>query len=675
MGPISMLSSLPAISPSTPKSSTSPFIHGYSAGHYCDSRGSPNLSIASSNTTMSEHIIDHTALLLGFCDEFGVQGGEDEEETSKVDDEREWNACFSPNASLLDEPEVGKEIGVTHGKANNLNHNKKTGDNSGRVHVGETSSHRVGGVLDGESSVGLLAAAFDGLQLNSDCETLDAPPATNSHRPYSKVEGTTHKVITRKHPDANGATERMSRVHNNNQQARNGSSDDRTDLGLSNSSARLDQADECTFSQNNSSALEDKRRVTKMKALTTRERASSAIVTKTHKSMETVSDKLKEHHWRVQHSWAQQRHHEHSQTDGMEIATVQICDDNELLSHVSEATRSSLAATKKEQFKSKIAQVAQNIKSKQTGSNSIASRSKRANTVSAVAAMKDKASSALSQKAQLTKERIISGSPVVRLKKQHKSMMIRKTQTGLASALPSLSKPHCNVQEEIHSGALDSEALSIGKTLPHDTPMIITTPDALSRKSLQVMRAPRQSNGTATGHHFHDLLSPPVMSPQLCMLSSPPISTCHSNISSLAACSSQISCIDEKGFLVSPSASVDPSENDADAIAECSSTAGSEGSFDPNSFLFLSPLSNTDRDDPDYGMPELLSQPISHNAVLLDAPVGSIATSRGTGNGSDLTRSALMARKGLSLKHPKLMPRLPPSGKKTSKKIKCRGKS
>ena len=77
------------------------------------------------------------------------------------------------------------------------------------------------------------------------------------------------------------------------------------------------------------------------------------------------------------------------------------------------------------------------------------------------------------------------------------------------------------------------------------------------------------------------------------------IATCLSNISSHTR---GISCIDSNGFLISPNASVDHGWDEA-----ASATHGSEGTFDPNSFLFLSPLSYHDFDDPDHGMPELLS--------------------------------------------------------------------
>ncbi|KAL3823514.1 hypothetical protein ACHAXA_010836 [Cyclostephanos tholiformis] len=100
----------------------------------------------------------------------------------------------------------------------------------------------------------------------------------------------------------------------------------------------------------------------------------------------------------------------------------------------------------------------------------------------------------------------------------------------------------------------------------------------------------------------HDLRSP---------VSPPIVAQCLSDVSSQTGTKSRI---DANGFLVSPNSSFDRGWDGA-----ASATVGSDGTFDPNSYIFLSPLSNHDFDDPDYGMPDLLSRSNCRNGVVLDS--------------------------------------------------------
>ena len=197
-----------------------------------------------------------------------------------------------------------------------------------------------------------------------------------------------------------------------------------------------------------------------------------------------------------------------------------------------------------------------------------------------------------------------------------------------------------------------------------------------------------------------------------------------SNIS-LPATAVDESCnsIDGDGFLISPSsASIHRRWNEEDGrrgdivsspktamlptVGSALSSEGGGSTFDPNSFLFLSPLSDHDLDDPDYGMPFLLSRSNSHNAVVMDGdcttptrplvasglppppspppPGPSTMTTTSDRNLSTMKSSSspsqtMSQSKRLILRFPaspRLVPSpkvLPPSGKKIMKKMKLGG--
>lgn len=88
-----------------------------------------------------------------------------------------------------------------------------------------------------------------------------------------------------------------------------------------------------------------------------------------------------------------------------------------------------------------------------------------------------------------------------------------------------------------------------------------------------------------------------------------------------------------------------------------STVSSKSGTFDPNSFLFLSPLSDHDVDDPDYGMPLLLSRSNSHNAVVMDC----ISTPAGPPPGPPTNRKWKSSRSPTISNSKSLLIRLPPS--------------
>lgn len=142
------------------------------------------------------------------------------------------------------------------------------------------------------------------------------------------------------------------------------------------------------------------------------------------------------------------------------------------------------------------------------------------------------------------------------------------------------------------------------------------------------------------GRMHHNTIGEPMSS--ACMISPAHIYSPEqilanlSNIVPTAAVESCNSMIDGGGFLISPTpASIHRRWDEEDSRQEdvasssqrilptvgsaVSSEGGGSSAFDPNSFLFLSPLSDHDLDDPDYGMPFLLSRSNSHNAVVMDS--------------------------------------------------------
>ncbi len=193
-----------------------------------------------------------------------------------------------------------------------------------------------------------------------------------------------------------------------------------------------------------------------------------------------------------------------------------------------------------------------------------------------------------------------------------------------------------------------------------------------------------------------------------------------SNISLPTTAADESYSVDGNGFLNSPSsASVhrrwdeeDGRRGDVASLSKAAmlptvgsalSSEGGGSTFDPNSFLFLSPLSDHDLDDPDYGMPFLLSRSNSHNAVVMDRecttptrpsvasglppppppPPGSMTMT----SDSNLSTMKSSSSPSPTMSHskrfimrfpasPRLVPSpklLPPSGKKIMKKMKLGG--
>ncbi len=383
----------------------------------------------------------------------------------------------------------------------------------------------------------------------------------------------------------------------------------------------------------NTNSLESKRKIARMKALAMKERASSALAAKADKARERV------HRLRAQRE---------RRPDGMEITTgsgsgvieavSQVSNDREA-SEGTEGTEGSDrvrggtdATPRKHRFQSKVLSQIAGAKSKNrhghAGSRSVAT------AASAVSSMRDKASSALSQKAQRARERtvgmVVAGSPLVRARERKHAAGTNGNSSATFRRDDVVSL--LSMEDSVGGALAPSECGGEPSEGPYVAGAILPAMGPVA-SSVVIFDAPGA------------LVSPPS---SFASFASPPPPSAHR----------PSECIDRNGFLVSPAASVD-----GDGDVDGDHYGSEDNSFDPNSFLFLSPLSTADMDDPDYGMPDLLSRSNGRNADAFDAEAldavagavddGAVAGADGPGATTASGRSG-----GYSSR---LMPRLPPS--------------
>ncbi|KAL9186859.1 hypothetical protein ACHAXT_010579 [Thalassiosira profunda] len=595
----------------TPASEASPAGSNVSGSPQSSSAESPNTaSVASPG-------IDHMALLLGF----------QEEESS--DDEVEWNSTFSPRASL-DELEMTNEEDT--GDANEDNGNALDQQLiSAMKRVSEMTAENAEEPNE-DSDIG-DSGHNDGLQLDISSATMGDMPVTYNYD-NDPEETPTH------------ATNAPLRLDWKPPKFPTGGLDEEDSYGV----------------RKNLHSMEHKCKNATQRAKAMKERAGSALVAKAERAKEKVTDiKLPGVPLKVRR--AQQQ----AQLNDMEIIADDKCEVMSQVSEVSkrfDASGSARASPRRSLFKSRISSKASAVsnRSKQTGKSAA---SHVGSKLSAVTSLKEKAGSAISQKAHRAKEKTVgavlatSGPLMMR---QHSKGAVRTRQR---LALP----PH--VKNEVESlPSMDDETRSdvpslfnsLGPSVDNESARLALSPSAFglspgafgiaspvsptTQKSASMFATPKASRKgglqvigevpplheaaqrgtlTAGGEEFRTLVGSPI---------------------------SPVSCIDENGFLLSPSASVASLE--ALKASSVASTVGSDGEpFDPNSFLFLSPLSHHDNDDPDYGMPALLSRSHGHNAA---AAVSANAAPSPAGKGAP-GKPKLLPRL--------LSPRLPPTSKKS----------
>ena len=301
-------------SPSTPNSnveemsnvSPSDSVSNYSptTSHRCEN--SPNARSISSSES-SEHIIDHTALLLGIQDEF--RGGEE-----SSDDECEWNPHFSSDE--LDIQQAGtivdddKQIVYDTWSSMDVN----LGQDS---HHGQQSQKDVENEEDKDDEY-----CNDGLQLDLGLATLEDMPVTYSHDEFQD-EGLNVERLT-------------------NQERRNISNKRIIAKLPSGGDYEYDKAQGEEYGKRkNINSFEYKKRVAAMKAQAMKERASSAIVAKAQRAKEKAKGMKKNHNHQLKKKSSQEQKRQGQQlmkqklsmpfTDdepnGMEITTPNPDDD------------------------------------------------------------------------------------------------------------------------------------------------------------------------------------------------------------------------------------------------------------------------------------------------------------------------------------------------------------
>ena len=630
-------------SPSTPNSnveemsnvSPSDSVSNYSptTSHRCEN--SPNARSISSSES-SEHNIDHTALLLGIQDEF--RGGEE-----SSDDECEWNPHFSSDE--LDIQQAGtivdddKQIVYDTWSSMDVN----LGQDS---HHGQQSQKDVENEEDKDDEY-----CNDGLQLDLGLATLEDMPVTYSHDEFQD-EGLNVERLT-------------------NQERRNISNKRIIAKLPSGGDYEYDKAQGEEYGKRkNINSFEYKKRVAAMKAQAMKERASSAIVAKAQRAKEKAKGMKKNQNHQLKKKSSQEQKRQGQQlmkrklsmpfTDdepnGMEITTPNPDDDDgdEVLSQVSEVSKrfdtssthsqSNIKSKKSLSLKPRALLPHSSLpkkftrstsKGQQSSSTSISSKysnsivsHKGTAVVSAVTSMKDKASSAISQRASSAKAKTLvaiaksstaahpavygrtvnlalhvgNSANITSSLNHHSNTTMLKSAHQHNMALPSSSRANlnkndvdslfldedwfsdCEQSASLHSCSTGSSRLETINPAPPNSNSY-ATPIMNSRKTKDISRSNTLPRSNVTGSQsYQDMMM--MVETQQSYLSPP-------NSSVL----SPVSCIDEDGFLLSPATSLDNVLSDGTggdmALSTVGSTVCSE-EFDPNSFLFLSPLSNHD---------------------------------------------------------------------------------
>ncbi|KAL7544099.1 hypothetical protein ACHAWF_009062 [Thalassiosira exigua] len=603
---------------------------------------SPNFSVSSSGSiSIGEHQIDHTALLLGFHDEFL-------EDSS--DDEREWNACFASKESL-DELEKRKAEVAPEGDGDECACSQTTESGNDEDQIDD--------LLQETASV--ESGSDHGLQLDFASATLDDIPVTS------------HCEIP---PDANRCVEPLvngdvSDPTHPQRQANIGSCDDdlrKPDL----STGEGDDWDEIWENgdvKDYASSTGIKQSSARARAMAMKERASSAFSTNAQRVSQKAKQKMKEKSAMLQKMKGGDRANilqvppqNQGKCQDQPNATPPNFDNAEVLPQeesfevgkifqANGAIHHVAASVTKFPLKLHPKVSAIGAKSKKAGKSSVTQVSSRLSAN--VSSMKEKASSALTHKAQRAKEKtmvavLATSSPLLKHKKtlskvQQDLLYLPATQTKIDAEsliLVDGGVPSTHMMSKSGEASTSIDCDSAGST------------SIFKDSSLQVIGGtsidetlPRSN--TTKAETLHTIIGSPA--------SPPPISTCLSNVSSTHN-NSAVSCIDENGFLVSPTTSMDAALSIAGSIG-----AGSEldEPFDPNSFLFLSPLSNADMDDPDHGLPDLLSRSNHQNLIAVDSSCGPEMTAK------------LFSRSNMMKHSNKLLPRLPPSPRllSSSKKV------
>eukprot|EP00578_Thalassiosira_sp_NH16_P010381 CAMPEP_0181107316 /NCGR_PEP_ID=MMETSP1071-20121207/17023_1 /TAXON_ID=35127 /ORGANISM="Thalassiosira sp., Strain NH16" /LENGTH=975 /DNA_ID=CAMNT_0023190827 /DNA_START=107 /DNA_END=3034 /DNA_ORIENTATION=+ len=792
---------LPTRSPPPPSIPLSPDDEGSPAGYahaYMSSipaKGGPpsdaaanspaELSIVSTDdSASSSKRIDHMALLLGF------DGGEE-----SGDDEREWNGCFSPEASLdeldggrggevrcrhdVHEKEQqhresshdgvvsGKKLEATDGPEDD---SSEVDDDSSSVNVnvgyespGCESFGKCEEGNDGSNDGDDGSCVDEGLQLDMGLATLEDMPRTYSHDDFLCEAICSDLTSNDEFHDQEDGTEA--------QDVQETTSRETSSFKTAQQDTKhpSDESLSTWDKGSRSNKFDIKKKAAATRALAMKERASSALAAKAREARERVKGASMKDTLRMSgHSMLSKRSRNRKQEggkrqqdmhqerpsrgrderpNGMEITMGTSNDITDALSQVSSRSFDIIDA-KAQHFRSKIVpQVSlapkefpryyerASVRSSAAASQASA-RSRRhaarsaASAMSAVTSMKEKASSAISQKAHRARERTaglshIGNNAGVSSLQGMSSVFVRqgsqRRNGGAVRTRQRLALPP-GARDEIESLLSIDEDSDVPSVMNSEGPSSvrewIASPGAANSGSMFVTPKARTRKGGGRGvggpptDLHQDMLGLQVIgnihlddtvlrgnlsrdslldTENTCssiasssQLPTPEIRACPSTVSH--GSTGAISCIDGDGFLISPTTSIDRTldtsgpagaANAAAAVGHacCISTVGStdrsESTFDPNSFLFLSPLSNADMDDPDYGMPDLLSRSNSHNAANMsdDDDDDDHPPRPPTGGNGGYNLSPIKYNKKLMPRLPPSPRLLPPSGKKMMRKM------
>ena len=597
-----------------------------------DRSGATSSNNSSSNAS-SEVMIDHTALLLS-C----LSGGNgDDDEDSEMDDEREWNATFS-----LDELEQQHHQQQHQQEKDNFeksDNGEDTNTNFDLISVALEDAIPVASLARQRTTQNKIKPQRP-LALSRGTTTMD----TTNHLTTTTTTTRPSSMLRSKTIDMNQPLSRPSLPPNRMTSMESWTSTDyklvQKQFPIGSDVWRKEEEDRKIYYKTHHNkkkydSFEYKKKMAAMKAAALKERVSSSLTSKAIRAKETVKTKIskKNNSSRLpsrtggsnvdgilsheQESW---QHPQRRQPRGMIISTSTTDhdhndDDASQVSEVSDhSTKNNYAAYRAvtKTIKSKLLSSQARINKETSHMKSSMASSK----VSQIATTKLHSSKLavldiINTADQQGSCAIIKARQLFTTSSKGENNSLLLDGGDNSSTIPN-SQSRNSLQQL--DGDKYSKMVGMSGRLVHT----IITPSHRDNYHTPRVTLLKKCSTTTRGSNDTDLTPPKsnLTSPKVnctkqggSLLSPPPhppISTCLSNSSHAGT----VSCIDASGFLISSNISIDRVGSDGDGggggAVSSSITVSSESAFDPNSFLFLSPLSNHDFDDVDYGMPELL---------------------------------------------------------------------
>lgn len=579
-----------------------------------DRSGATSSNNNNSNAS-SEVMIDHTALLLS-C----LSGGNgDDDEGSEMDDEREWNATFS-----LDELEQQQQHQQERDKFEKSDNGEDTNNNFDLISVTLDNAIPVASMARQRTTQNEIKPQRP-LALSRSTTAIDTTDhLTTTTRPSSMLRSKTINI--------NQPLSCTSLLPNRMTSMESWTSKDyklvQKQFPIGSDVWRKEEED-CKVYYNTHhnkkkyDSFEYKKKMAAMKAAAMKERVSSSLTSKAIRAKETVKTRISKKHTNSSGSrlltrdgssivddvllHEQQHQHQRRQPRGMIISTStkdhdHNDDDASQVSEVSDhSTNNNYAAYKA---------VTKSLKSKLLLSQA---RIHKETSHMKLSLASSKVSQIATTKLHLSKLAVLE---MINTADQHVSSSVLKARQSKkennSALLHGGDSTIQNLQSRNSLQQLDGDKYSKMVGMSGRLVHTIITPSHRDNYHTPRVTLLKKCSTATQGNNDTDLtqsksnLTSPKVNCTKQDGAHPPIFTCLSNSSHAGT----VSCIDASGFLISPSISIDRVGSDGDGggggAISSSITVSSESAFDPNSFLFLSPLSNHDFDDVDYGMPELL---------------------------------------------------------------------